>query len=233
MSQMVSLLCFLGFCAYVWFASLKEPRDASGPRSDRPISPKCCRDGGADADAVRGTLLCITLLTRLTAARAADDTTDLYDGTWRFGITPYVWAPRIDGLLNFTTTSGSKPVVSLTPINYFDNLNVPFMITGEVHHGAWSALTDLVWVDFSGERAVVKSVSGPAAWSKSRSMSAAKPDYAARSGRWVLATRRFTAIAAAWRRGGISVLPRRVDPRLAVRERAFLVTTQRQPRTDR
>jgi putative OPT family oligopeptide transporter len=29
-SQMVSLLFFLGFCAYVWFASLKEPRDDQG-----------------------------------------------------------------------------------------------------------------------------------------------------------------------------------------------------------
>lgn len=86
---------------------------------------------------------------------------DPYDGSWHFTATPYLWAPRITGTLEFTTSSGSKPSVSVTPIDYLDNLSVPVMITGDVRKGRWSVATDFVWVDFSGEKAVVESVSGP------------------------------------------------------------------------
>jgi hypothetical protein len=83
------------------------------------------------------------------------------EGGWSFELVPYIWAPRIDGILHFTTSNGSSPVASITPIDYLDNLNVPFMFGGAVRHGAWSALTDIVYVDFSGEQASVRSITGP------------------------------------------------------------------------
>lgn len=69
--------------------------------------------------------------------------------------------PSIDGTLNFDTSSGAHPRVTLTPINYLEYLNVPVMLAGEARKGNWSLFTDFVYVDFSGEKAVVKSVRGP------------------------------------------------------------------------
>ncbi len=91
----------------------------------------------------------------------AGTTVDPYDGGWHILVTPYLWAPRIDGTLNFTTGSGTKPTVSITPINYLEHLNVPLMISGEVRKRKWAAATDVVFVDFSGGKAQVKSVGGP------------------------------------------------------------------------
>jgi hypothetical protein len=93
-------------------------------------------------------------------AEAGSDETSAASG-WSFEVLPYLWAPRIDGVLHFTTSNGSSPVASITPIDYLDNLNVPFMFGGEARHGAWSVITDLVYVDFSGEQAAVRSITGP------------------------------------------------------------------------
>jgi len=102
------------------------------------------------------------LLALVCASRLqAEPATNLYDQTWHFLVKPYLWTPRIDGTLNFTTASGSKPEVSITPIDYLDNLNVPLMLTGEVRRGPWSILTDLVYVEFSGEKAKVETIQGP------------------------------------------------------------------------
>jgi hypothetical protein len=94
------------------------------------------------------------------AARAGSEA-DPYDGSWHFLVTPYIWTPRIDGTLNFATGTGIKPVVSITPIDYLDNLNVPLMLMGEVRRGMGAIATDFVFVDFSGEKAEVKSIGGP------------------------------------------------------------------------
>jgi len=98
----------------------------------------------------------------VTVARGADGpTSDSAAAGWQFRVAPYLWVPRIDGILNFTTSNGTQPVVSLTPINYLDNLNVPLMLAGDVRHGAWGVSTDVVFVDFSGEKAQVTSIGGP------------------------------------------------------------------------
>lgn len=99
----------------------------------------------------------LAMATCSTAGAAADP----YDGSWHFSVTPYLWVPDMNGTLNFTTSSGAQPHVTITPLNYLEYLNVPFMITGEARKGDWSLFTDFVYVDFSGEKAVVKSVSGP------------------------------------------------------------------------
>jgi hypothetical protein len=99
----------------------------------------------------------------LAACAPAGAAEDAYDGRWHFSLTPYVWVPSIDGTLNFNTPPGAsgQPQVSITPINFLEYLNVPVMLAGEARKGNWSLFTDIVYVDFSGEKAVVKSVSGP------------------------------------------------------------------------
>jgi hypothetical protein len=113
----------------------------------------CTRKFWAAAAAVLGLALA--------ASAPAGAAEDAYDGRWHFSVIPYLWVPSIDGTMNFTSDSGSRPQVTLTPINYLEYLNVPIMLAGEARNGNWSIFTDLVYVDFSGEKAVVKSVSGP------------------------------------------------------------------------
>jgi hypothetical protein len=88
---------------------------------------------------------------------------DSLDGGWRFLLRPYLWAPRIDGTLNFTARpgSGDEFVVSVDPIDYLEHLDVPLMLAAAVGKGAWTLATDYLFVDFSGESATVTSVSGP------------------------------------------------------------------------
>jgi hypothetical protein len=113
----------------------------------------CTRKVWAAATAVLGLALA--------ACAPAGAAEDAYDGRWHFALIPYLWVPSIDGTLSFTTGSGVHPRVTITPINYLEYLNVPVMLAGEARKRNWSLFTDFVYVDFSGEKAVVKSVSGP------------------------------------------------------------------------
>jgi hypothetical protein len=97
-------------------------------------------------------------LAAVAPARAAQDA---YDGSWHFSLTPYLWAPSIEGSLNFTTGPGGQPQVAVAPTDYLQYLNVPVMLAGEARKRNWAIFTDFVYVDFSGEKAVVKSVKGP------------------------------------------------------------------------
>jgi hypothetical protein len=84
---------------------------------------------------------------------------------WSFSITPYLWLPNIEA--RGTTDSppdtggGGEPSYEVGPVDYLDNLDMVLMLAGEARHDRWSLRTDVIYLDFSNERALVKSVTGP------------------------------------------------------------------------
>ena len=82
---------------------------------------------------------------------------------WRFTLTPYLWLPNIDGTLKFSTPpgAGGSPSVEVGPNSYLENLDFAMMLTGEARRGDWAIISDLIYLDFSGETSAVKSVTGP------------------------------------------------------------------------
>jgi hypothetical protein len=79
---------------------------------------------------------------------------------WQFGITPYFWAPRIDGTLKYGVPpgAGGSPDVAIDADDYLENLDFAFMIAGEARKGRWSVFTDVIYLDFSDDDSKVKSI---------------------------------------------------------------------------
>jgi hypothetical protein len=81
---------------------------------------------------------------------------------WRFALTPYLWLPNIDGTLKFSVPpgAGGSPSVDVGPNSYLENLDFAMMLAGEARRGDWAIISDLIYLDFSGESSAVKSVGG-------------------------------------------------------------------------
>ena len=81
-------------------------------------------------------------------------------GPWKFSITPYLWAPNINGTLNYgvPTGAGGSPEVELGPNDWLESLSFAMMISGEARKDRWLVFTDLIYLDFSSEDSAVKSV---------------------------------------------------------------------------
>ena len=78
---------------------------------------------------------------------------------WRFAVTPYLWLPNINGTLKYQVPSGgASPEVGLGPNDYLSNLKFALMLAGEARKGRWGAFTDLIYLDFSGQKSAVKAV---------------------------------------------------------------------------
>jgi len=93
-------------------------------------------------------------------AGAADNP---YDGSWRFSLMPYLWAPGYEGHFRFNIPPGAhgSPNVNVGPINALSLLDFAFMATGDVNKGRWGLYTDVVYADFGNGRARVKDIVGP------------------------------------------------------------------------
>jgi hypothetical protein len=78
----------------------------------------------------------------------------------QFEVTPYLWAPNIEGTLTFDIPPGSNasPNVEVGPVDYLEALDFALMLSGEVHKRQWFVFTDLIYLDFSSEKSTVKSV---------------------------------------------------------------------------
>jgi hypothetical protein len=81
-------------------------------------------------------------------------------GPWKFSITPYLWAPNINGTLNYGVPpgAGGRPEVELGPNDWLESLSFAMMISGEARKDRWLVFTDLIYLDFSSEDSAVKSV---------------------------------------------------------------------------
>lgn len=80
--------------------------------------------------------------------------------SWTFSLTPYFWLPNVNGTLKYASPpgGGARPEVDTGPNSYLENLSFALMFAGEARKGRWSVLTDLIYLDFDGEKSAVKAV---------------------------------------------------------------------------
>lgn len=100
-----------------------------------------------------GSLIATFVLAGMASVRAASDNS--YDGNWHFSLTPYLWLPSTSGDLNFGIPNGTAGTELL------DSLNFAFMGAVDARKGRWSGFSDFVYLDVSGSKARVKTISGP------------------------------------------------------------------------
>lgn len=78
---------------------------------------------------------------------------------WSGSVTPYLWAPSIDGTLRYNATSGGgRPNVDLSASDFLQKVEGVFMIAGEARHGRLSLFSDLMYLDLKGENSTLRSV---------------------------------------------------------------------------
>jgi hypothetical protein len=91
---------------------------------------------------------------------------DMFDGKWRFSVTPYLWVPSIYGNTTFTGPRGGLESLNtgttVTGDQVLQALNMAAMLNGEVRKGDWSVFTDYIYLNLGGAKTNVKTVTGPA-----------------------------------------------------------------------
>ena len=87
------------------------------------------------------------------------------DGDLHLTFTPYVWLPTISGAVKFRTPrgTGGSPTFdfSVSPGELLSKLDFALMGSEEARKGNFNAFTDLLYLKVSGEKAVVKTITGP------------------------------------------------------------------------
>jgi len=81
--------------------------------------------------------------------------------SWSFSLTPYLWLPNVNGDLRYDVPAGGEGGrfdVEVGPNDYLSNLQMTLMVSGEARKGRCSLVSDLVYLDFSGEESNVRSV---------------------------------------------------------------------------
>ena len=88
-----------------------------------------------------------------------------YDGNWHYALTPYVWLPGVSGDLNFRPARFPNVTASVNidegPLDVLKHFRFGLMGTATVRKGEWSAFTDTMYVSLSGDKAAVRTVTGP------------------------------------------------------------------------
>jgi hypothetical protein len=83
------------------------------------------------------------------------------DDSWHYTVTPYLWAPTINGSFNSTLPPGvgdGDLNTELGPHDYLSNLKMAFLVSGEARKGRHSVATDVVYLSFANEKGNVRSV---------------------------------------------------------------------------
>jgi hypothetical protein len=82
---------------------------------------------------------------------------------WRYSLTPYLWLPTIDGVLNFNLPpgGGGSPNVSVGPTDWLDLLNFGILVNGSAKKDRFSLMSDLVYLSMSSDDSRVVSVDDP------------------------------------------------------------------------
>jgi len=70
------------------------------------------------------------------------------DESWRFRVTPYLWAPSVEGTLKIDGVGGDTEDEGGSALDY---LSGGAMVSLEASHGDWSVLADVVWAEFGLE----------------------------------------------------------------------------------
>jgi hypothetical protein len=85
----------------------------------------------------------------------------MFDGTWHFSATPYLWLPDVNATLNYPLGRSGSISVDATPGGYLQYLDLAAMFTGEARKGEWSVFTDYIYLHFSADRSPVRFVTDP------------------------------------------------------------------------
>lgn len=94
---------------------------------------------------------------------------------WTFVVQPYAWLPAVSasadlsvpgrpGLVPGRTQVEPRQIdirVESDPDDYLSDLRMALMLSAEARRGRFALLTDLIWVDFSGQDAHVRQATGP------------------------------------------------------------------------
>src|SRR4051812_19086585 len=81
---------------------------------------------------------------------------------WSFAVTPYVWAPTINGNLRYSipgsTRGASGADVRMDATNLLEALNFAVMVAAEARYNRFSAVTDFIYLDLGKSSSGVRSV---------------------------------------------------------------------------
>jgi len=87
-----------------------------------------------------GTVSCLAI--GIASANTEPNPIPLAADQWRFEVTPYVWAPGINGTMGLD--SGLAKSADFSSSNVLSNLKSGGMISAEAHYGRWGVMGDLV-----------------------------------------------------------------------------------------
>jgi hypothetical protein len=106
-----------------------------------------------------GVLAGASLVTGLPAPAEVDP----FDGDWHYSLTPYLWLPNVNANLShaFPGLETHQLETEVGPNDYLENLEFGLLVTGEVRKGRWSAVTDLIYMDFGNQDTKVRDITGP------------------------------------------------------------------------
>jgi hypothetical protein len=80
------------------------------------------------------------------------------DAGWAFAVTPYVWLPSVSGTLSFAPPPGTPggPEVGVGTGGFLQHLEAALMLSAEARKGDWTALADVIYLDFSKQGTALK-----------------------------------------------------------------------------
>ena len=115
----------------------------------------------------QATALCAGVLTAAPSAAQPDP----FDGNWHVSLTPYLWLPNLNANLNddlppraaalLDSPDAQRLNAEIGPNDYLANQKFALLLNGEVRKGAWSAFTDILYLDLGNQDARVRSLQGP------------------------------------------------------------------------
>jgi hypothetical protein len=104
----------------------------------------------------------VLALTAVFAGDLSAQTVPSAEPDWSFAVTPYVWAPSIEGKLHYNLPGpaggASGANVSMNAANLLEALNFAAMIAAEARCGRFSAFTDFIYLDLGSAKSGVRSV---------------------------------------------------------------------------
>jgi len=101
----------------------------------------------------------LLILTVVALAFSAGAQSAAGSDSWSYSVTPYLWLPNVNGDLRYDVPEGGGALdVELGPNDYLSNLQLTLMVAGEARKGRYSLVSDVVYLDFSGEESNVRSV---------------------------------------------------------------------------
>ena len=79
---------------------------------------------------------------------------------WQYTITPYLWLPTIDGVLNYSPPpgGGGSPEIEMGPTDWLDLLNMGVLVSGNAKKGRLSIFSDLVYLSLQSKEGRIESV---------------------------------------------------------------------------